>query len=242
MNETQPPAGIKVNYFEHLKSVNPGTVDEATYRASVDYYDAELRPLLPHHRNSQILDAGSGFGHLLRFCSEMGYTELHGVDLDPEICRTASAYLGSRIKKITCSDVNAYLKDHQDSFDLITMFDLIEHFNTADALVLLNSARGALRCNGRIVLRTPNMANILGAYSRFNDLTHMTAYTEYSLSQLLKLGGFPQPKLHLPAWTGRSKRALFSRINRWFHFRLIKMHDRTCPRCFEKNVVVWAEK
>ena len=50
---------------------------------------------------------------------------------------------------------------------------------------VLTVARKALKPEGRIIIRTPNMANLLGGYSLHMDITHCHGYTEWSLIHLL---------------------------------------------------------
>src|ERR1700693_2081350 len=64
----------KQEYSVHLRTLNPGATDEGAYVASCYYYRAELLPLLPADKSARILDVGCGFGHLIRFCAEHGYT------------------------------------------------------------------------------------------------------------------------------------------------------------------------
>ena len=91
-------------------------------------------------------------------------------------------------------------------------------------------------------MRTPNMANLFGVYSRYLDYTHQWGFTEFSLFQWLRQGGFEDPQLWVPPPVGRWKNALRQRISNSLQRRLLRWQDRTVPRCLDKNVVVWGQK
>ena len=73
---------------------------------------------------------------------------------------------------------------------MIIMNDLIEHLAKEEMVDILSAARRALKQGGALMCRLPNMSNIFGVYLLYNDFTHETGFTEYSLRQLLQLSGF----------------------------------------------------
>jgi len=240
-NETTIDA-LKQDYFAHLKTMNPRATDEGAYRASCYYYRAELLPLLPPDKSLRVLDVGCGFGHLIRFCHEQGYKRIVGVEIDQELFEAANAYVGSMAESFINADAMQFLKEHPCDFDVITLFDVIEHFTLKEAVQISTLIREALRPGGIAIFRTPNMANLFGAYSRYLDLTHQYGYTEQSLAQLLRIAGFANPPLHLPRWESGHPLTRRSKLNRWIHRFVIHLQDRSNPRCFEKNIVMWGKR
>jgi hypothetical protein len=63
-----------------------------------------------------------------------------------------------------------------------------------------------------VVVRVPNMANILSNYSRYIDVTHIRGYTEWSLFQLLDTSGFHQPEV-IKSFFGSFE--VWKRTHRW---------------------------
>ena len=55
---------------------------------------------------------------------------------------------------------------------------------------MLSQIRQALAEGGTVVVRVPNMSNVLASFGRYGDATHVTGYTEYSLMQVLDQAGF----------------------------------------------------
>jgi 2-polyprenyl-3-methyl-5-hydroxy-6-metoxy-1,4-benzoquinol methylase len=231
---------VKLDYFAHLKTTNPGGVDEGTYRACYYYYSAELLPLLSPNKRLRILDVGCGFGHLIRFCSELGYKRVTGVEIDQQLFQAASGYVGSMAESLVNANAQEFLENNPNSFDVIILFEVIEHFTLEQAIEITTLICKALQRGGIAIFRTPNMANLFGGYSRYIDLTHQYGYTEYSLAQLLRQSGFATPQLHLPKWEVGNPLTRKLRLSRWIHQLLIGLQDRSNPRCFEKNIVMWA--
>jgi 2-polyprenyl-3-methyl-5-hydroxy-6-metoxy-1,4-benzoquinol methylase/glycosyltransferase involved in cell wall biosynthesis len=230
------------DYANHLKRLNPGQVSESAYLAAVPYYETELKPLLPLDRESHVVDIGTGFGHLPRYLLENGFLHVGAVDSSAELIRQVRDYLGKGTEFLIHQGALEFLLEKPGCFDLITCFDLIEHIPPEHHREMIGAIYRALRPAGRIILRTPNMANIFGIYSRYMDLTHVHGFTEFSLFQLLGEGGFVHPQVHIPRLFGTRKDLLKKKILRRIHRSLYQWQDRVAPRSFDKNVIVWADK
>jgi len=90
-----------------------------------------------------------------------------------------------------------------DSFDVVTVVELIEHIPTAEAAQLLAECRRVLRPGGKLVVTTPNYAflwpllefltNRLGKVS-YED-QHITQYRAPVLRALFRSAGFADPQV-----------------------------------------------
>jgi len=127
-------------------------------------------------------------------------------------------------------------------FDVIVLFDVIEHFSPEEQREVVSAIFSSLSPGGRVIIRTPNMASLLGTYSRYLDLTHYLGFTEFSLYQLLRQCGFKDPKLYVASPHGTWKKRFQKKLLRWLHRKLFEWQDRVLPDCYDKNIVVWAEK
>jgi 2-polyprenyl-3-methyl-5-hydroxy-6-metoxy-1,4-benzoquinol methylase len=232
---------LKANYYKHLTAINPDPTGEGVYRASLFYYNAEILPLLGEDKTIQILDVGCGFGYLVRFFIENHYLHTGGVEIDAVIFQAAQDYIGDNAEFLVCENALHFLKSHPNSFDLIILIDVIKHFSINEAFEMLEAIRASLKPGGKVIFRTPNMANILGIYSRYMDLTHRAGYTEQSFVQLLQMAGFMEVGLHLPKWDPKNPLTRKLKENEKFHRRLYDQMDRSTPKCFEKNLVTWAK-
>ncbi len=237
---TAPPPSLfdalNATYHDHLSAVSGA--DEQTYRAASAYYRAELSAVLPKARDARIAEVGCGFGHLLRFLAERGYHDLTACDLDPQLAAATERRLAMRAKVVHC-EARAFLLDHPGKFDLVLAFDLLEHFDLEGAFAFAAAAKAALRPGGVAVFRTPNMASVLGGYSRFMDLTHRIGFTEQSAGQLLRAAGLVDISVLHPQHEPGPLRDAQAQ-NQKLHEQLFAQQDRTRPTCFDKNLVIAA--
>jgi 2-polyprenyl-3-methyl-5-hydroxy-6-metoxy-1,4-benzoquinol methylase len=229
-------------YDKHFERINPAGFSDGTYRASCNYFWEELEPLLPEDRDSRILEVGTGFGHFLRYLADEGYQRVTGIDISEELMKGVRARLAHRVEKLEVADALDHLPATTGSYDCIVMLDMIEHVSKSCAQDLLVASHRALKPGGQLILRTPNMANLLGSYSLYMDHTHLHGYTEWSLLQILEQAGFEQAEVHVPASFATWKRKLFASANRRIHQLIFRINDKATPKWFGKNIVVWADR
>jgi 2-polyprenyl-3-methyl-5-hydroxy-6-metoxy-1,4-benzoquinol methylase len=160
---------------------------------------AELRPRFPLFRRivkrhfpsdleSQILDLGCGHGAFLHVMREAGYKNARGIDGSPEQVSAARA-LG--ILGVEQGDVISLLSETATgSIDVIVTFDLIEHFDKAELMPLIDEIYRVLKETGRWIIHAPNAESPFGSWIRYGDFTHEIAFTRASMAQLLRASGF----------------------------------------------------
>jgi ubiquinone/menaquinone biosynthesis C-methylase UbiE len=111
----------------------------------------------------RLLDLGTGRGDLLPTAIQLGAAEAVGVDYSPaaiELAHTTLQRAGSP------PGARAVLADARrvpaadESFDLVTMLDLVEHLTPAELTAALAEARRALRPGGRIFIHTAPNATV----------------------------------------------------------------------------------
>ncbi len=230
------------DYRKHFDRMNPGGASDATYHATSLYYREEIESLLPDRKEARILEVGTGHGQMLRFLLEKGYVRITGIDRSAGLLEVVRAHYGHRVERLEVADAGEFLPRREGKYDCILMLDLIEHLEEPEAVSVLGAARAALAPGGRLILRTPNMANLLGNYSLHMDLTHRRGYTEWSLLQMLEQCGFPAPQVFVPTEFTMRRRRQFARLNRVLHEALYRLNDRVPPKWYGKNIVVWADR
>lgn len=112
--------------------------------AATDWRVAVMASLTPL-QGSSVLDIGSGRGMLLHAMKQLG-ARPHGVDPD------ATAIEVGRLLGITVYDELTRIEG-STSFDVITMFDLIEH--PLEPMTLLLACRERLAARGMLAIWTP---------------------------------------------------------------------------------------
>lgn len=79
------------------------------------------------------------------------------------------------------------LSEVDERFDIVFMFEVIEHMELTEALKFLQELRNKIRSGGKILLSTPNLYH---PHQYFGDSTHVTFFTFQDLGGLMMTAGF----------------------------------------------------
>ncbi len=153
----------------------------------MELYRHNYKKFLPKNKEVKILEIGCGQGYFLDFLGEQGYQNILGVDLSAEAVEFCLERGLSKVKLI--SNLQEFLSSSA-MYDFVVLNDVIEHFPKQDVLENLEKIREKMNMGGVIIIKTGNMASLAGLKIRYNDFTHESGFTEYSLSQVLKVSGF----------------------------------------------------
>jgi 2-polyprenyl-3-methyl-5-hydroxy-6-metoxy-1,4-benzoquinol methylase len=162
---------------------------EAGYRSFAAYYRANYLPHLPADRSARILVISCGPGYLLNVLAQAGYKSVVGIDSD-----AAKVEYGRR-RGLPCETAEAfpYLERCRGEFDVIIPEQELNHLTHEETIEFLQLCHAALRPSGRVIVYAMNGANpFVGAENLAHNIDHFYIVTEYSLTQLLELGGFTQ--------------------------------------------------
>ena len=160
---------------------------EAGYSSFAAYYRANYLPHLPANRDARILVVSCGPGYLVSVLAAAGYRSVIGIDSDPAKIEHA------RRHQLPCETAQAfdYLESRRGEFDVIIPEQELNHLTHAETIEFLALCREALRPDGRVIVYAMNGANpFVGAENLAHNIDHFYIVTEYSLTQLLELGGF----------------------------------------------------
>ena len=145
-----------------------------------------LKGWLPPDHTAKCLDLGCGPGRLLLALRGAGYHDVSGVDVSPQSVSLARA-TGLQIAQ---ADLRDYLLNSPGAYDLITAFDVIEHFHKDELLELFQLVRSRLAPDGRFIIQTPNASSPWAAGCRYGDLTHELIFNVKALVSLARVTGF----------------------------------------------------
>lgn len=160
---------------------------EGGFKSFTAYYKANYLPHLPVDRNAKILVISCGPGYLLNALAEAGYRAVTGIDSDP----SKVAYGEKRGLACEVAEAFGYLERHRGEYDAIVPEQELNHLTIDETIEFLRLCHAALRPGGRIVVYAMNGANpLVGSENLAHNIDHFYNVTEYSLAQLLQLGGF----------------------------------------------------
>lgn len=161
------------------------------YKIYSNYYKKNLLNFLPKDKLSKIVDLGCGQGHFLNFLKSEGYNNFLGVDLVKEniaICKKLG--LNSKI-----GDIFLELKKSRGS-KVFVLSNLLEHFSHKDIIKILNLMYKYLDKKGKCLIIIPNCNNVNGLATYFSDVTHKSALTEKSFTDLIRKTKFKKFNFH----------------------------------------------
>lgn len=147
---------------------------------------------------AKVLDIGCAFGYFLKCCDDYRL-ETYGVDISDYAIQQAREITKA---KLLTHDVNGGLATFGDNFfDLITIFDTIEHL--ASPYNLLKGVHRVLRPEGKVIITVDNLHAIAriwkrGKWQGFREETHLYLFTPSSLKFLLERSGFEVTRLETP--------------------------------------------
>lgn len=178
----------------YWRSASPRTIGYGDYRAAeplyVKTFARRLSFALRHGpRRGRALDVGCAAGFCMQALRDLGF-EAHGVEVSETIARHAIEVLDFQTVHIGTLEDAPYTPN---TFDLITMWDVVEH--VADPRSLLALARELLAPGGLLVLETQNIdsafARLLGRrWHHYKHAEHIYHFTPSSLRRLLDAAGF----------------------------------------------------
>lgn len=151
------------------------------------YFDHVIRRHLPADKNLSIADLACGYGRLIHCLKRQGYQRVTGVDVSAEQVRLAHS-LG--LTEVQQDDVSDFLSRHPQAFDVAFLMDVLEHMEPGEMLRSLDAVAASVRPGGLVVIHVPNAEGLFGMHVRYGDLTHLSAFTRQSMSQLLTACGF----------------------------------------------------
>ncbi len=170
--------------------------DEALYLKTFRRRLAFVRKHLPaavREGGARVLDVGCAAGFFLRVMRAAGH-DVRGVELSAAIAQHARAALGEdRVHVGFLDDVAGRPGFERGSFDLVTMWDVVEH--VPDPQALLRTVATMLRPGGTLILETQNVASrfakLLGPrWQHYKHLEHLYHFDPQTVRELLRQGGF----------------------------------------------------
>ncbi len=237
-DSTQPESDFRLVLYERYLSSfknRSSPLDAGFSSAQAAWWRARMLPLFADlDEDSRILELGAGSGVFLNFLQSQGYQNTVGVDISEEQVQ-AAAQTGLPMH---CVDASNFLLSSDSSYEVVVCIDFLEHLTKNELVELIPLVYRALLPGGRLVIQTANAAGLLPHQVMYGDLTHMTFFTEESISQLLSRFGFVEIRSQE---TGPVAKNLVG-VVRWLLWRVVRFAAQVV-RLIEagKHQEVWTE-
>lgn len=152
-----------------------------------------LRRIIQFKKHGKILDVGCAMGFLLELASQKGF-DTYGIDVSDYAVKIAQKKFGNKIQLSPLS--HATLKEK--FFDVITMFDLIEHLKTPRED--LQKLRNSLKDDGILIIQTGDVESLWAKRMKknwhfFAPPQHLFFFSQNTLTKLLGEAGFKVVKI-----------------------------------------------
>ena len=149
-----------------------------------DKYFKFLLTYIPNLEKKKILDDGCAIGLFLK-----NNYNINSMGIDISEYAVKNAIINNPKKRFKILDLNILPFNSKEKFDVITMFDIIEHLYSY--IEVRDIIEKNLKKDGFIVITTPNANSVLRFLSKTNftgeiDKTHTLLYTPYTLDFFLK--------------------------------------------------------
>jgi 2-polyprenyl-3-methyl-5-hydroxy-6-metoxy-1,4-benzoquinol methylase len=126
----------------------------------------------------EVLEIGYGNGNFLGWCKQKNIN-IYGIETDIDLLR--------RAKKNKFSVFNSIERIKSKKFDLIVLFDVLEHIPQNKIINFMKQLNCLLKINGHIVIRVPNGSSPFGLSNQHGDITHITIVSATKLTYWSKL-------------------------------------------------------
>jgi 2-polyprenyl-3-methyl-5-hydroxy-6-metoxy-1,4-benzoquinol methylase len=188
---------------------------------------SEYSQILPAEKAAAILDVGFGEGWFLAACLKLGYSNLVGADFGIDNKGYVRNWAPDRI---TLSEIETnigdFLSNKPSQFDFIHMSHVIEHIPKYSLLWVVDALFQALKKDGVLLLRTPNMEGPTPNSSLYVTLTHEYGFCGSNLKSLLDICGFDEVTFHRFSAPNLSLKQRVGDLLRWPFLKESKIRHR----------------
>ena len=147
-------------------------------------------------KEKSILDIGCGTGHFLEVCKNNGWN-ITGVEPDDQARDIANLKTDNAV-----SNIESLFEFPKQSFDVITLWHVLEHLPDLDAHI--NLFHSLLKPNGRLIIAVPNHKSYDAQFYKsfwaaYDVPRHLWHFNKKSMGELMKAFSFKVVKTQ-PMW------------------------------------------
>jgi len=171
------------------------------FMSKADKVTALIKENIEDKKKVSFLDIGCNKGFLLHSALQKGW-DVHGIELVPELLIPfKNKHKNISHKLYTGSFDDNYKKLKKNSFDVISMIDVIEHFS--DPIKTIKKIRSLLKKDGVLVVQTPDSLSSMSkklksSWPALKKDEHLCVFNKNNYKQMMTNLNFTKTKFYKP--------------------------------------------
>jgi len=181
----------RIAYAQYKNSEVTSAVRKGNNWVKIQRHKLRFRFISRFISTGKLFDLGAGWGHFMLAGKELGY-DVYGV----EISEQPYLYCVNDLK-LPVDHIDFFSMDEGKKFDLITMWDVLEHIDRAD--IFLKKCSKLTRMGGYLFLQVPQIDSFFakrnGQNWKMMGLDHVNYFSKKTIAQILQKNGYEVLKI-----------------------------------------------
>lgn len=181
----------KINYGNYKDEKVTEAVREGNNWIKIQRHKLRLKFIKKYKSGGDLFDLGSGWGHFMLAGIEMGYN-VSGIEISEQPYLFCKNDLKLPVEHIDFFDMSENKK-----FDVITMWDVLEHIDKADTFI--EKCSRLTKPDGIIVIQVPQIDSYFAKKYKDNwkmmGLDHVNYFGKKTITMLLEKHGYKVEKI-----------------------------------------------
>jgi 2-polyprenyl-3-methyl-5-hydroxy-6-metoxy-1,4-benzoquinol methylase len=176
----------QIEYTQYKNADVTAAVKAGNNWIKVQRHKLRFRFIQKYIKSGKLFDLGAGWGHFMLAGKELGY-EVYGV----EISEQPYLYCVNELK-LPVDHIDFFQMDETKKFDVITMWDVLEHIDKADDF--LEKCSKLTQPGGYLFLQVPQIDSYFAKRHRDNwkmmGLDHVNYFGKETIRKILEKNGY----------------------------------------------------
>lgn len=176
----------RIDYGQYKNDQVYQAVKEGNNWVKIQRHKLRFQFIRKFIRKGRLFDLGAGWGHFMLAGKELGY-DVYGI----EIAEQPYRYCVNELK-LPVDHIDFYDMDKTARFDLVTMWDVLEHIDHADRF--LSRCNEVTKPGGYLFLQVPQIDSSIARREKDNwkmmGLDHVNYFSKKTITRILENAGY----------------------------------------------------
>lgn len=181
----------RIEYTQYKNADVTAAVRAGNNWIKVQRHKLRFKFIQPFIKTGKLFDLGAGWGHFMLAGKELGY-DVYGV----EISEQPYLYCVNDLK-LPVDHIDFFQMDESKQFDLITMWDVLEHIDKANDFLV--KCHALTKPGGYLFLQVPQIDSYFAKKHKDNwkmmGLDHVNYFGKETITQILNRNGYDVVKI-----------------------------------------------